>query len=192
MKESLKKNLKKILIALIAIIVVVGATVWFLFFYEQKRPESIIPNYSLEQAQPNEKGPEGWKQGSWGENNAAFGYLDQGYRSNRALRVELTNYKTGDAKWYFDEIPVIGGQMYYFENYYKSNTNTEVIAAMKKSDDKMEYVSLGKTAPSDSWRKFSTDVKIPEGVKSVSIYHLINQAGTLSTDSYYFQVKPQN
>jgi hypothetical protein len=50
--------------------------------------------------------PAGWNRGGFGENAASFSYPQSGIGGSRAVRVDMTSYESGDAKWYFDDVPV--------------------------------------------------------------------------------------
>src|SRR3989344_1131482 len=52
--------------------------------------------------------PLSWQSSSWGTNNAVFTYpvAGPGGTSDKAARVALTSYTTGDAKWYFNDVAV--------------------------------------------------------------------------------------
>jgi len=143
---------------------------------------NLIPNPSFETAQDAQT-PQGWSGSSW-KTPATFTYLSTGHTGSRSVEVTVTNYTSGDANWYYTDLPVTAGESYAYENWYKSDVATEVDAEVVMSDNTMQYFNLGSVAPSTSWAKFSTDFSVPIGAKAMSIYQLIAQNGYLITDDY--------
>ena len=69
---------------------------------------NLIANPSLE-SQAGLNQPYSWSSSFWGTNNALFTYPVAGYSSPRAATVQITDYTDGEARWYFDDVPVTGG-----------------------------------------------------------------------------------
>lgn len=183
--ESMSKKRKIILSVLAILLIINGAVVgYFYVVYNKPKMNSVIPNFSVESENSETKRPDKWVNSSWGENDAKFTYEHEGYKSNRSMKIEISSYKTGDAKWYFDEVQAIGGQTYYFEDYYKSNVTSEVVVSMTKRGGGNIYQHLGYVASSDKWKTFSTKFSVPSDITSFTIYHLINAQGYLTTDNY--------
>ncbi len=136
--------------------------------------------------------PTHWQQGQWGSNTAVFSYpvVGTGGAGTKALQVQITNYPTtnvnvgGDAKWFFDPISVSGGQFYTFTDKYISNITSHVVAEVHNTDGSFTYLDLGAPQPGNAWQTFSASFNIPSGASTVTVYHLINAVGTLTTDDY--------
>lgn len=187
-KEIIKTLWFRVATTVLGIVAVVGVGL-YLFWLNQPSPISVIPNSSVESAELDPRYPEKWKQGNWGDNQAEFAYVEGGHSGGMALKVEIKKYKDGDAKWFFEELNVLGGETYYFEHYYQSNAETEVIVMMVKNNNEKSFVSLGKVSISNDWNKFSGEIAVPDDVNKISIYHIINKQGYLITDDYYLQLK---
>ncbi len=153
-------------------------------------PLGIIPNPSLE----DQTGtlPTYWHQGQWGTNTAIFTYPVEGTSgsTSKAIKVEITTYPTtdltvgGDAKWYFDLVSVTPEQYYVFKDAYKSTTATHVVVEFHNANGTLSYQEIGVPAPSSNWQTFSAGFTVPSNVTSLTIFHLINAVGTLTTDEY--------
>lgn len=151
---------------------------------------NIIPNPSVE----NQSGtaPTSWQSNKWGTNTALFTYPVEGSGGpgTKAVQVAITVYPTldvnvgGDAKWFFNAVPVTAGQFYVFSDKYKSDITSHLIIEFHHSDGSITYQDIGAPAASASWQTFSAGFGVPAGVTTLTIYHLINAVGTLTTDDY--------
>lgn len=146
-----------------------------------------VPNNSFEQVSDLTAGPLAWQNSKWGTNTTSFDFLNTGHSGNHSAKVQMTSFTDGDAKWYFDPQPVNPGMTYNFSDYYKSDIDTRVVAAVTNSDDSISYFNL-KNAPASptDWTKYSDNVEMPAGAKSVTIFHLIAGVGSLTIDDYGF------
>ncbi len=142
-----------------------------------------ISNPSLEFDAGNNM-PVNWYKGSWGSNTATFSYPTPGFDGINAAKVTLTNYISGDAKWYFKEVPVKAGTNYQFTDNYKSTSNVFVTAQLRKSDGTISFLDIGKQGPSSSWTEFKYVFTVPQNVVSLTIFHLIKSNGSLEIDNY--------
>lgn len=143
----------------------------------------LIPNANLENAGATD--PVAWHRGGWGTNTTVHTYPAAGVDGNRAAMVEITDYTSGDAKWFFDEAVVDPGYVYHLKNSYKSTVESEVLIRYTMIDDTTQYEFL-KWLPSsgDTWQQFEQGVTVPENVKSLTVFHLIHGVGSLSVDNY--------
>src|SRR5580704_4529824 len=61
---------------------------------------NLIANASAESSSGGM--PTDWLEGSWGQNTPLFTYTNSGAEDGtHALQVSMSNYVSGDAKWYF-------------------------------------------------------------------------------------------
>ncbi len=139
--------------------------------------------------------PDLWRRGGYGENTAKWSYPLTGINGTRAVRVAMTAYASGDAKWYFDDVPVKPGTTYMFSDSSVSNVPTSVDIRYKVINRALErmgvpdkfryrYVKLGDVpAYSTSTAKQFTFTTPPNAV-SLTIFHYINRIGYLVTDNY--------
>lgn len=151
---------------------------------------NLIPNPDLE-VEINSL-PADWIRGRWGQNTANFIYPVPGYNSNRAARVDLTARSSGDAKWTFKPVGVSPGRTYQFKNFYQATVPTFVTVEYYHSDGRKSYGDLAFTPASNNWREQLITFTIPAGVNALSIFHLINQVGSLTVDRYDLTALPPN
>jgi peptidoglycan/xylan/chitin deacetylase (PgdA/CDA1 family) len=144
-----------------------------------------VPNASVEQVNDlNESLPLAWSRAGWGTNTTKYTYPKTGYDGSRSVRVDITNYSSGDAKWVYDAQPILANQYYRFRDYYKSNVSTEVVAAVGLSDGTTQYVDLGTVPASTSWAPIGLGFTSPATAKTLTVFHLLAHVGYLVTDKY--------
>jgi len=147
---------------------------------------NLIPNGNLESSGATGT-PLTWKKGGYGTNSRSLSYPVAGYQSEKAVRVEITSYTSGDAKWFFAPISVEESRAYKFSNVYKSNANNFVTIQFTLSDGTLKYLDLGKLNPSSAWTPFTGTFTTPPKTVSITIFHLIKSAGFLETDSFFLE-----
>jgi peptidoglycan/xylan/chitin deacetylase (PgdA/CDA1 family) len=136
--------------------------------------------------------PTYWRKGGYGVNTRILAYPVAGYASSKAGKVEITSYTSGDAKWYFDDVAVTAGSEYAFSNYYTSSAESILTVRYTKSDGTFSYPTLAVLPPATSFTQASVRFVVPEGVVSLTIFHLLKKVGTLTTDEYVLQEVTQN
>jgi len=144
-----------------------------------------VPNPSAETVSSTDSTlPSGWLTGNWGSNTAVFTYDTTGHTGTRSLKVQLTKYTSGDAKWYFTPQAVTPGSTYTYSDYYKSTAVTSLVAQYDNGAGVYTYATLNsKVAKSSTaWTQVIANFTVPAGVKNVTIFHLIKAVGTLSID----------
>lgn len=178
--------MKKILLQSF-LIVSWGVLIYGFFIFASQSAEAatnLIPNPSFSETTSSGL-PTGWKQGKWGSLSAVFTYPVSGADSSPGTRVEITNYTSGDAKWYFDPpIFTSPGKQYQFSNAYQSNTTTYVTIQYTLNNGSHSYQDIGTLGPASSYTSFTSSFTVPSNVKSLSIFHLIKSVGYLSVDTY--------
>jgi peptidoglycan/xylan/chitin deacetylase (PgdA/CDA1 family) len=153
---------------------------------EVSSPEvNLLLNGSLEDANISNT-PTNWSKGGYGTNTRTFTYPVTGYNGGKAIKVQMTSYTSGDAKWYFADVPVTAGDTYTFSDYYLSDIPSVVDARFTMSDGSYKYVDLLYLDPilGGEFKKATTDIIIPDNVVSITFFHLINNVGYLITDNY--------
>lgn len=143
---------------------------------------NLIQNPSLEQTSGGL--PTAWKKGGYGTNNRTLTFPVTGHTGSNASQVSITSYTSGDAKWYPNNVSAMPGQLYQFSDYYESNAVTEVDVQLTMSDGSNRYIVLGKPAASASWQNFSAQFAAPAGSVSMTVFHVLPAAGSLTVDDY--------
>ena len=145
---------------------------------------NLIKNNSLESSSTNNL-PTNWSKGGYGTNDRSLTYPATGYNSTKAVKISIGNYTSGDAKWYFGDVPVTPGTTYEFSDYYTSDTQSIINARYTMNDGSFTYPELVSAVdPSSSYQKVSVQFTVPQNVKSMTVFHLINKVGSLTTDEY--------
>lgn len=149
-------------------------------------PDNLVSNAHMEIT--NSQGlPLDWFKGKWGNNTAVFTYPVAGYQSNSAAKVAVSNYSTGDAKWYFKEVPITGGQNYFFSDHYKSNVTSWVTVQYRHANGSFSWIDLGSKPAASSWTQFDKVFTAPATAVAATVFHLIKTNGELTVDNYFLK-----
>jgi peptidoglycan/xylan/chitin deacetylase (PgdA/CDA1 family) len=155
----------------------------FLYTPENARAATnLLPNSTFETVDPaNSTRPQGWSPGRWGTNTTTFTYPAPGVSGNGA-KITMTGRTSGDAKWTTGQIPIVGGKAYEYTDVYSSNVTTHVTLELTLNDGTVQYPDLGAPEPA-TWGTARYTFTAPSNAKSVRVFHLINQNGTLTIDN---------
>jgi len=147
---------------------------------------NFIFNGDLEiQSPANSALPSHWYKAAWGNNSAILSYSSGiGRNGSYGAKVEMSNYKDGDVRWYSDNIAVTPGEYYKFSVWYKSNIDTRVVAHYVYNDKTDHYVDLRGAMVAGAWTLYSDYVQVPANAKTMSVYQLVASNGWLITDDY--------
>ncbi|MEP7167551.1 MAG: carbohydrate binding domain-containing protein, partial [Candidatus Woesebacteria bacterium] len=128
--------------------------------------------------------PKNWVSERYGTNSVTFTAPAYGFDGTKSLRVQMTGWKTGDAEWYFDEVPVTAGTKYTFSNYYRASVATSIDVQFKLSTGKYKYVNLGSPAIATNWTKTTYTFTVPANAVAATVMHSIAKNGYVETDMY--------
>ncbi len=147
---------------------------------------NLFSNPSADTVNPSNPGqPQNWTKSSWGTNTPTFSYISTGTHSGgKALKLQITKYTDGDAKWVPDAVAVNGNSQFTFSDYYISTGVSRVYAAILMSNGTTVYNYLGATAKTTAWTQFSNTFSVPAGAVNVTVFHLLDGVNTLTTDDY--------
>lgn len=145
-------------------------------------PPNLVLNPALETVGQNGD-PENWLRGSWGINSTNFVYPSIGLDGNKAAKIEMTNYESGDAKWFFSDTPVTAGETYAFTHSYKATVATEVTARFQTPSG-FFYQFVDSLPISPDWKTETFNIVVPAGATALTIFHSISANGTLEVDTY--------
>lgn len=109
---------------------------------------------------------------------------DEGHSGTHSLKVEITSYQTGDSKWHFAPLAVTPGETYRFSDWYRSNIPSHVVIDFTQTDGSHLYQELRLPATAADWTPYSETFEVPPQARAMTIYHLINEVGWLSTDDF--------
>jgi peptidoglycan/xylan/chitin deacetylase (PgdA/CDA1 family) len=145
---------------------------------------NLIANPSVEVAGAGEGLADDWLQGGFGSNTRTFAYPVAGVAGGRALRVSVSEYADGDAKWYFADVPVRSGASYQFSDASLADVATTLVARFRHDDGSYTYQDLLEVPPSTTFRANLARFAAPPGAVAVTVFHLLRQAGSLTTDDF--------
>lgn len=152
-------------------------------------PSNLVPNPSLETADVSGANPAQWSRGRWGTHTAAFSYPSPSPYGTRGASVTLSNYVSGDAKWYFKRIAPTPGRTYLFSNAYNSTTISYVTTEFTHANGTKSYMDLAVLNPTEGvWETFSGTIIVPEDVTALTVFHLIKSNGSLTIDDYLLRL----
>jgi peptidoglycan/xylan/chitin deacetylase (PgdA/CDA1 family) len=145
-------------------------------------PTNLIQNPSLENL-GNNGDPVGWTRNGWGTNTPAYSVV-AGIDGARAVRVEMTAYSSGDAKWVFADVPVSPNATYTFSDAYRSNASSQLVIQYKLTDGSFSYVWIADLAAAANWTNASYQITTPANAAAMTVFHLIHSVGWLETDKF--------
>lgn len=145
---------------------------------------NLVPNPSVEIAAPKGLRPVDWYKGPSGKNVRKFSYPVAGYSGAKALGVEITGYTSGDAGWYFAQVPVTPGKTYQFTDWYVSNVPSVIQVEYGMTSGTLKWTDIATVPASPSFARASARFTVPSGVKTVTVIHLLKRVGSLTTDSF--------
>lgn len=144
---------------------------------------NLIQNPSFEESDANGQ-PVNWLKNIWLNNNAQFIYPVAGYNSAKAAKIMISNYVSGDAKWFFADVPVEAGRTYEFSDYYLSDVKSNITFRFLTNDNVYTYKGIEDLAPTLTWKKYTKQIQIPANVKALTLFHIIESVGFLTVDEY--------
>lgn len=140
---------------------------------------NYVPNGTLETGSAT---PDSWRQGRWGQNTTTFSYPVTGSGGGKAARITLADRITGDAKWFFNPIALPPGT-YTFQDEYTANIPSHVTVQTQHANGTVTYLDVAHPPASASWSSAVASFTVPHTATLVTIFHLINQNGTLTIDN---------
>jgi peptidoglycan/xylan/chitin deacetylase (PgdA/CDA1 family) len=143
---------------------------------------NLIGNDSVENGTP---APTGWVSNAWGTNTSTLSYENTGRTGAHSVKAAITSYTNGDAKWYFNAVPVSAGKTYNYSNWYKSNVATELDAMVTMNDGSVQYFWLGTVSASPTdWQKASAQFSAPVGAVNLTIFQVVYSVGYVQSDDF--------
>lgn len=147
---------------------------------------NLIQNASMQAATVSSSSPDDWNQGNWGTNTATFSYPATGTNGATAATVAISSYTSGDAKWYFNNVPVTAGAVYNFSDSYNSTAPSSLVVQFTSADNALSYEDIDDLASTGgAWGNVSAAFSVPAGVTALTIFHLIQSVGSLTTENYF-------
>jgi peptidoglycan/xylan/chitin deacetylase (PgdA/CDA1 family) len=150
-------------------------------------PGLSVPNGGLETAASTTL-PKNWQHSTWGSNTQAWSYASDGHSGSRSVKVTVSNYKDGDAKWVYDPQVLATGKYYRFGAWYKSNTVPHAVVEYEKADGTYDYFGMQDPEPAanaaTTWQYYTDTFYVPAGTKTVNAFMFLSSNGWVQTDDY--------
>jgi peptidoglycan/xylan/chitin deacetylase (PgdA/CDA1 family) len=104
--------------------------------------------------------------------------------SGNAAQVTISSFTSGDAKWVMPDITVTPGTTYTLTHQYQATAPTSLVVRYTSPTGAQSYVFLKNLPAASTWATTTTTFTAPAGVRSASVWHVLAQVGSLTTDSY--------
>jgi peptidoglycan/xylan/chitin deacetylase (PgdA/CDA1 family) len=138
---------------------------------------NLIQNGDFETA-----GPSGWTKIFWGTPTPTFTYPATGH-SGSSASVTFSANSNGDARWQPTAVNVTAGQTYTYTEWYKSTVASEIDVEFTNASGAKSYGWVADVPSSNNaWQQISASIVVPSGITKMSVYHLLDKAGTLAID----------
>ena len=126
--------------------------------------------------------PTNWSQGWYGTNTRIFTYPATGIVGSKSVKVDMTSYTDGDAKWYFDDVNVTAGIEYTYSQKYISTIPSHIFARYKSNGGAYSYVLLQSLPVASTPTQVGVAFTPPAGTTSLTLWNAISQVGSLTLD----------
>jgi peptidoglycan/xylan/chitin deacetylase (PgdA/CDA1 family) len=137
--------------------------------------------------------PASWANSSFGVLTSSFSYpATGGHSGSRFVRTNVSAFSNGDAKWFpTSTAAVTAGSYYRFSDWYRTNTQTEVLAEVTLSGGATTYmVGSLPLASASAWTQYKTTWKMPPNATALRVWHSVVAVGFLETDDYSLMLQP--
>lgn len=128
--------------------------------------------------------PTSWGNSKTGTNTTTFSYLNTGHTGSHSLNIDMTKRTSGNARWYFTPVNVLPNTTYTFSDWYQSNMTTYALPVVTTTNGGSTNLTRTTVASSATWKQFTVNIKTPANAKTMTIYHMVNAVGQLTTDDY--------
>ena len=143
-------------------------------------PSNLIANGGFEQL--NGPVPLGWQKGGYGSNTRTFTYPAPGRSGQRSAKLTVTGYVNGDAKWFFNDIPVTAGSTYRYSDWYLSDAESNITLRFELTNGSYVYVGALNPPASPSWTYIRHTFTAPPGAIKLTVFHALTRNGNLTLD----------
>ncbi len=141
---------------------------------------NLVLNSNMETA--NGTSPKYWTKWGWGNNVSTYTYSTSWYNNTKSAKVDVTSYTDWDSKWFFDEVTVVAWKTYEFSDMYDSNVATSITARYTLTDGSYQYAYIWSVPSNIWWKKYTTNITIPQNVIWLTVFHVINTIWYLNID----------
>ena len=161
-------------------------------------PANLLVNPSLEADQDNDKLPDCWMTGGFGQSTFSIARIADPYSGAWASRLQVTAWSSGDRKLVqtLDNgpcaPPVAAGQKYTMGAFYKSNAPTAYVAFYRDANGAWQYwFTSGVFPAAGGWSPAqAVTPPVPAGATRMAFGLRLQQVGGVTSDDYSLTVAP--
>ncbi|MFI7583245.1 polysaccharide deacetylase family protein [Kocuria sp. M1N1S27] len=141
---------------------------------------NLVPNPELSGPQPG--APDSWSPYTYGELTMESGRDEDEDGSFLWTRVE--DYRSGEAKWQYQPVPVAPDQYFEFGATYRSEREVDVVAEFELADGGRVFHNLATVPPAGEWTAIREAFQVPEGATTAMITLVSHGNGTTGVRDY--------
>jgi peptidoglycan/xylan/chitin deacetylase (PgdA/CDA1 family) len=146
---------------------------------------NLIGNPGVLDPDPDGGTPAGWHTDWWGDLDAGFSWVDK-TGGGRAVRTEVSDYQSGDAKWMFDRVQLKPGSWYEYSDLHLSDGRSRLYwSCLDPSTSGISYDSAWQSDKADEWAQTAFRFYVPaKGQCMGTVMHIVDRDGWLETTSH--------
>lgn len=147
-------------------------------------PPNLILNPSVEISQAGTNNPQFWNVNHSNKNSARFFYPVSGSVGQKAVKVQVTKYASGEESWYPKRLKISPNVKYVYSDTYKSTAKSYIHVRITLTDNRTVDLAMQTVPASDKWKTAQLAFTAPAKAASVVIYHALKSTGSLTTDNF--------
>jgi peptidoglycan/xylan/chitin deacetylase (PgdA/CDA1 family) len=132
--------------------------------------------------------PTSWKQVGWGNNTRSFSIVNDAADGAKSMRVDVTSWTDGDARWAFNDVAVSPNTKYNFSLFYKSNVGLQLDNDYITTSGGHVYTYIGEAPATSVWSKVNFSFITPTEAKTLNVFLPVYKVGWVQTDNYVLEL----
>lgn len=141
---------------------------------------SLIPNGTL--TKTASKQPQDWLKFRSGDNQAGFSYHPESPPAY--VQTNVSDYKTGEAKWQYRPQAVKPHQFFAFSVRYRSTAPVDLVAEYELADQTRQFVTLDTLMPASEWTEVPATLEAPIKAQTLFVALVLHSNGTVESTDY--------
>ena len=127
--------------------------------------------------------PLGWLRGGWGDNTRSHTFMQTpgfgGVNGSLGSAITISDYQSGDVKWYFEDIVVAEGKTFWISHKYRTNVEANATARYTLTDGSYRYEKIS-DLPSNAtnfvvpWNEIEYELTAQDDVASFTLFFLVS------------------
>lgn len=144
--------------------------------------KNLLANAGLTAA--NNHKPRDWISYHSGKNSAAFAYVPANNAAPAYVRVAISDYVTGEAKWQPEPLTVAPDQYFQYSFDYQSTEPADIVVEYVLSNHTHVFDTIATLAPSSDWTNVTTQFEVPSNAINLFPSIVLHRNGSISTTHY--------